>query len=73
MKRISDFFAALFYGSAGMFGICAGLAIIVAGVGLFVGWFRNIWYLIAEPASLFTLLRLLGIPFAPLGGLLGWF
>lgn len=56
-------------------GGCAIGAIILSGAAL-TGWIWNIVKLVAsasDPVSLVTLLRLIGIPFLPLGCVIGWF
>lgn len=57
--------------------ICLTLAYIVLVVVLLVGWFMNIFDVIALVAtdtfSLMFILRVIGIFVAPLGGVLGFF
>ena len=53
-----------------------GIAWLLAGVVLAIGWVMNIITLFrhaADPVTTITILRGIGIVVAPLGGVLGWF
>lgn len=63
-----------FLTGAGVVGAICYLAIIVLGI---VGWVKNIFKLIDAPALAqwggIEVVRILGIPFAPVGAIVGWF
>lgn len=56
------------------------LAAIVAGISLFIasmiGWIMNIVQLVSQHADMATgslVVRIIGIPFWPIGAAMGWF
>lgn len=56
-------------------GGCLVATLLFFGLGI-VGWVWNIGKLVAgaaDPISLVTIMRIIGIPFIPLGCVLGWF
>lgn len=59
-------------------GITGGFAFLVIWVAAIAGWFMNLFKLVelVLTASEFTPLlaaRIVGVPFSPLGAVLGWF
>lgn len=56
-------------------GGCLFTFILIGAAGA-IGWVMNVGKLvagIADPISLLTILRIIGIPFFPLGWVIGWF
>ena len=50
-------------------------ALIALWVGVLVGWIANIVQILPlmhEPLTTYLVVKLLGVPFAPLGAVLGW-
>ena len=59
------------------FGITGGFAFIVLWIAAVVGWVMNIVKLVAMMGEVAVtpmfIARILGVPFGPLGAVLGWF
>lgn len=52
------------------------LVVIIIYLILFIGWGLNIYKVTIsplEPLTTMAIVRIIGIPLAPLGGFLGWF
>lgn len=67
MKAMFAFFTGL--------GVMGMLAMFVLWIALFIGWFMNIYKLVTmnfDPITGWLIMRIAGIPLAPLGGILGW-